>query len=423
MSKGEKTAKELLAFIDASPSRYHVIHNLVQMLKGFEPLLETEKWKIEPGKSYYVVRNDSSLIAFRVPKQDYTGVYIAASHSDSPTFKVKTNAQMKLEGQYTRLNTEKYGGMLMAPWFDRMLSVAGRVVVKEDGKFVSKLVDIDRDLLLIPSVAIHMNRNSNDGQKYDAQVDTIPLFGGNVKENCFMKMIAEAAGIKVEEILGSDLYLYLREQGKIWGAEKEFISARALDDLQCAYATMKGFVNSKKTNDKLAVCCVFDNEEVGSLTGQGADSTFLADVLQRINESLGFSPTVLKQAIGNGFMISADNAHAVHPNHPEYADPTNRPYLNKGIVIKYNAAQKYTTDAMSEAMFRDICKRCDIPVQTYTNKSNVPGGSTLGNISNRHISIRTVDLGLPQLAMHSAYETAGVEDTEYLVKAAKEFFS
>ena len=413
---------DLIDFIDASPSCYHAVANLAAMLQGYECLREEDAWKIKRGGKYYVIRKDSSMIAFRVPKKDYTGLRITAAHSDSPCFKVKTRADMVTEAHYTRLNTEKYGGMNMAMWLDRPLSVAGRVIVKEGDAYVSRLLNIDRDLLLIPSVAIHMKRDINDGFKYDAQVDTLPLLGDETAAGRLPKLVAEAAGVAEEDVLGSDLFLYTRQKGCIWGASGEYISSRALDDLQCAYGTMRGFKEAAESADTLNLCCVFDNEEVGSLTGQGADSTFLADVLERINASLGMEKEQLQRAIAAGFMISADNAHAVHPNHPEYADPTNRPFINGGIVMKFHAGQKYTTDGVSEAMFNDVCRRAGVSVQTFTNKSNMEGGSTLGNLSNRHVSIRTVDIGLPQLSMHSSYETAGTKDTEDLVRAVKTFF-
>lgn len=419
----DNSVKELLSFIDASPSCFHAVANLVNMLDGYEKLDEDKEWKLKKGGKYYIVRNDSSVIAFRIPKKDFSSVYITAAHSDSPCFRIKEKPAMVAENHYTKLNTEKYGGMIMNTWFDRPLSVAGRVIVKQRGKLVSKLVNVDKDILLIPSVAIHMNRSINDGMKYDAQVDTIPLFGDELAKGNFEDIIAKAAGVKKEDILGQDLFTYVRTPGSIWGANDEFISSRALDDLQCAFACMKGFVNAGESSDKLSLCCVFDNEEVGSMTSQGADSSFLSDTLERINEGLGFNKSHLKQAIAAGFMVSADNAHAVHPNHPEYADPTNRPYINGGIVIKIDGAKRYSTDGISEAFFRDICDRSDVPVQTFANKSNIPGGTTLGNISNSHISIKTVDIGLPQLAMHSAYETAGAKDTDYLIKAIGTFFA
>lgn len=419
----QKVSEELLDFINESPSCYHAVKNLAGMLEDYKELKEDKDWKLKAGGKYYVIRKDSSIIAFQVPKKSLKEVYITSSHSDSPTFKIKSNAAMVSEKHYTRLNTEKYGGMNMSSWLDRPLSIAGRVIIKENGEFVTRLFDVAQDLLLIPSVAIHMNRELNNGVKYDAQVDTIPLFGDENASEKLEELIATAAGVNKEEVLGTDCFLYIRNKGTVWGADSEFISSRALDDLQCAYATMRGLLATKGTEHKLNLCCVFDNEEVGSLTGQGADSTFLEDTLARIAGAMNYSQDDMLKAIAKGYMISADNAHAVHPNHPEYADPTNRPYMNGGIVIKYNAAQKYTTDAYSEAMFRDVCKRAEVPVQTFTNKSNMAGGSTLGNIANRHISIKTVDIGLPQLAMHSAYETAGVKDTAYLIDAVKEFYS
>ena len=412
----------LLDFIDGSPSVYHTIANAEAMLEGFEELKEGQPWQIKKGGSYYVKRGDSSLIAWHVPKKDYTSIRIAASHSDMPGFKVKADPEMAVEDHYVRLNTEKYGGMLMYTWFDRPLSIAGRIVTIEGGKPITKLVNIDRDLLMIPSVAIHMNRKINESFAPDAHIDTIPLFSEGKKDGTFKKLIAKAAGVKEDEILGSDLFVYCREKGRRWGAHDEFISACGLDDRQCVFATMQGFLQAKQPADMLTMCCIFHNEEVGSLTGQGADSTMLTDTLARINEALGVTKTQFLAAVANGYMISADNAHAVHPNHPEYADQTNRPYLNGGIVLKFNAAEKYTTSGESEAMFRDVCKRAGVPLQTFANRSDMAGGSTLGNIANRHLSIRTVDIGLPQLAMHSAYETAGARDTEDLIKAAKVFF-
>ena len=250
----------------------------------------------------------------------------------------------------------------------------------------------------------------------------LPLYGMSTAKDTFMETVAGAAHVSTDDILGHDLFLYNRESASIWGADEEFISAPQLDDLQCAFSSMKGFLYGEK-NNYLALHCVFDNEEVGSGTKQGAASTFLRDTLQRIHEVLGYDCEDYRIHLANSLMFSADNAHAVHPNHTDMADPTNRPYLNGGIVIKFNANQKYCTDAVSAAMFRDICKQADVPVQTFTNRSDIAGGSTLGNISNTQVALNTVDIGLPQLAMHSPYETAGVKDTEYLVRAARAFFS
>lgn len=418
----KKIVSKLIEYMDNSPSSFHAVSNLSKMLDGFTELKENEAWSVKKGGSYYVIRKDSSIIAFRIPKKEYKDIRIVASHSDSPTFKVKPNPEMPTEGHYVRLNTEKYGGMIMYSWLDRPLSVAGRVIIDKDNKRITKLINVDKDMLIIPSVAIHMNREVNDGMKFNAQIDTIPLYGDETSAETFMDEIAKEASCDKNDIIASDLFLYLRNKSTVWGRNNEYISGRALDDLQCAFTSMVSFVEAVSNSDTLSMCCIFDNEEVGSLTAQGADSTFLSDVIERINASLGYNKEVLMRAIANGYMISSDNAHAVHPNHPEYSDPTNKPFINNGIVIKYNAAQKYTTDAHSEAMFRTVCKKAKVPVQTFANKSNMAGGSTLGNLSNRHLSIKTVDIGLPQLSMHSAYETAGTKDTQYLYDAIKTFY-
>lgn len=368
-----------------------------------------------------MTRNGSALIAFAIPENDIDGYRILASHSDSPTFKIKENPEITVDDRYVKLNVERYGGMLCAPWFDRPLSVAGRVIVKEKDSFVSRLVDVDRDLVMIPNLAIHMNREANDGYKYNAQKDLLPLYGDITAKDTFLKAIAEAAGVKSEDILGHDLFLYNRQKGSIWGAHEEFVSCGRLDDLQCAFASLKGFLAGEKTQS-LAVHCVLDNEEVGSGTKQGAASTFLRDTLSRISAALGFTEEERLIQLARSFMISADNAHAVHPNYTDKADPTNRPYLNGGIVMKFNANQKYCTDGISAAMFRALCQEAEVPVQTFTNRSDMAGGSTLGNISNTQVALHTVDIGLPQLAMHSPYETAGVKDTQYLIQAAEKFF-
>ncbi|MCR5746191.1 MAG: M18 family aminopeptidase [Lachnospiraceae bacterium] len=468
----KKTAQRLLDFIDASPSCYHVIDNLKKELKGYTELNEGEEFVLEPGKGYYAVRNSSAIIAFRIPEgikdKGIDGFKISAAHSDSPAFKIKPEPEMKVEDHYVRLNTEKYGGMLMAPWLDRPLSVAGRVFTGKDGNIEEKLINVDRDLLIIPNVAIHMNREVNNGYKYDAQVDMIPLFGAKTKDDeemrsgAFDDIIASYAGVSKEEILGSDLFLYPRVKGTFLGADDEMIADRALDDLQCVYGIVHGFIGSSRgeivngeagsdgvcigeagsdeavsgeAGSYIPMCCVFDNEEVGSLTRQGADSDFLYDILYRITEAVGRIPdrdrgtrtegdtgAMFMRLMSGSFMISADNAHAVHPNHTEYADPTNRPYLNMGVVLKSNAAQKYTTDGFTYAKITALAEAAEVPLQSYTNKSNIAGGSTLGNLSGRHVSIPTADIGLPQLAMHSCYETGGTYDTGYLIRLIRQFY-
>lgn len=421
MSK--ETAKELIAFIEKSPTSFHAVKTMGDMLdrEGYIKLEEKDRWQLVPGGRYYTTRNGSALIAFSLPEGELKGFRIIASHSDSPSFKIKENPEILVENQYVKLNTEGYGGMLCAPWLDRPLSVAGRIAIKEKGKIVTRLVNIDRDLLMIPNLAIHMNREANNGYQYNLQKDLLPLFGEAAAKGTFQKILAEAAGVKEEEILGHDLFLYNRQKGTIWGAREEFVSIGRLDDLQCAFASLKGFLAGTKEKYG-AVHCVMDNEEMGSGTKQGAASTFLYDVLLRIQKGLGGDYEDYLRCVADSFMISADNAHAVHPNYTEKADPVNRPFLNKGIVIKYSANQKYCTDGFSAAVFKDICRQAGVPFQTFTNRSDMPGGSTLGNISMSQVSVNAVDIGLPQLAMHSPYETAGVEDTDYFIKAAAVFF-
>jgi M18 family aminopeptidase len=425
-SNYRNTSKELMAFIKKSPTAFHVVNNFSKMLEsaGFVKLNEMDRWEIKPNGKYYVTRNDSSIIAFCMPKnEDFYNFQIAAAHSDSPAFKIKENPEMIEDSNYVTLNVEKYGGMLMAPWLDRPLSVAGRVIIKDENTLKPVLINVDRDLCVIPNLAIHMNRDVNNGIKYNPQKDMIPLFGEISSKNKFKELIAKEADTDAEAIISIDLFVYNRELGTIWGAENEFISAPRLDDVMCAYSCINALIKSKETNkESVNVCAVFDNEEVGSTTKQGADSSFLSDVLSRISMCTGKDSEDFVRACASSFMLSADNAHAVHPNYKEKADPTNRPYMNKGIVIKYNANQKYTTDAISAAVFKEICKKAGVEVQSYVNRSDIPGGSTLGNISNSHISINTVDIGLAQLAMHSPYETAGVKDTESMIKAVKKFY-
>ena len=399
----DETNRELLAFLDHSPSAFHATANMCEMLKeaGCTRLYEGEKWKLEAGRGYYVTRNDSALIAFFIPKKDFTGFQIMASHSDSPVFKIKANAEIEVENQYVKLNVEKYGGMICSSWLDRPLSVAGRVIVRTADGIATRLVNADRDLMIIPNLAIHMNRQVNDGYAFNPQKE---------------------AGVKAEDILDTDLFLYNRMRGTLLGAEGEFLASPHLDDLQCAFSSLKGFL-AAEPKDSVAVHCVYDNEEVGSGTKQGAESTFLKDVLHRINTGMGRTGEEYLTALASSFMVSADNAHAIHPNQPDKADPTSRPYLNQGIVIKYSANQKYCTDAVSAAVFKTICEKAEVPYQVFLNRSDILGGSTLGNISGTQVALNTVDIGLPQLAMHSSYETAGSRDTAYLIEAAKVLFS
>ena len=414
---------ELFDFIEKSPNAYFVVDTMAKELKkaGYERLDEKDTWKLKAGK-YFVTRDDSSLIAFVIPKKSFKGFHILASHSDSPAFKIKPNPEMKVDKSYVKLNVEKYGGMIVSTWFDRPLSVAGRVLYETKDGVESKLVNIDRDLLMIPSLCIHMDRTANEGHKYEIQKELLPLYSGDTDGKSLKEMVAKEAKVKEKDILDTDLLLYNRQKPTAFGEKDEFIASPRLDDLQCAYGSLEGLLTASP-KEYVAVHAVFNNEEVGSETKQGAASSFLSDVIDRICEKFDYSKEERVKALSNSFMISADNAHALHPNYTEKTDPTNHPVLNGGIVIKYNANQRYTTDAVSSAYFRKLCKNVNVNVQEYVNPSDVPGGSTLGSIASARVSMNTVDIGLPQLAMHSSYETAGAKDTEYMIRMAKEFFN
>lgn len=417
-----KKTRKFMDFIDKSPSCFHGVANIIGVLeqKGYVRLEEVDEWKISLGGKYFVTRNDSSIISFQIPKKLPNGFHVIASHSDSPCFKIKEKPEIVVEDQYVKLNTEKYGGMILSTWLDRPLSVAGRVVIEEDGHLVTKLVAIEKDLVMIPNLAIHMNPKANKNTELNPQVDMLPLFGGIEAKDQFMKLIANEAGVLEEDILGTDLFLFNREKARVVGLNEDYIMAPRIDDLECAYGSLIGFLEANPV-EKIAVHVVFDNEEVGSMTKQGAASTFLKDSLQNICLGLDLENGDYRRWIANSFMISADNAHGVHPNCPEKSDPTNRPFLNGGIVIKFNGSQKYCTDACSSAYIKSLCKKNDIPVQTYTNRSDFAGGSTLGNISTMQVSLKGADIGLAQFAMHSAYETAGVRDINYLIDLTKNF--
>lgn len=412
----DKRTVGLLNYLGAAHSAYHAIDLLVRELTqaGYTRLAEEEDWDIVPGGKYFLTRNSTSLVAFRTPTGNPKGFLMSASHSDRPTLKVKENGE--LVGNYTRLAVEKYGGLLIAPWLDRPLSLAGRALIQTPEGIEGRLVDIDRDLLLIPNVAIHMNRKANDGYVWNLAVDTPPLMGDKGTAGAFQRLLEETAG---GPVLGHDLYLYVRQKPTVWGMEEEFISSQALDDLECAWCCTQGFLNAADSGS-VPVLCVFDSEEVGSCTAQGADSELLEGTLERISKGLGVNP---RRMLAQSFMVSADNAHAVHPNHPEYADPANAPVLNGGIVLKFNAGQRYTTDGLSAAIFRKVCHMANVPTQTYYNRPDISGGYTLGRISLNHVSVATADIGLPQLAMHSCYETAGVKDALYLEEAMAKYYS
>lgn len=413
--------KDLMNFLDSSVTMFHAINECEKVLKdsGYIYLPENEKWNIRAGK-YYTKRNSSSLIAFDIANGDYH-FQISAAHSDSPTFKLKDRPIIESNG-YLKLNVEAYGGMIDATWLDKPLTLAGRVMVDTGCGIETRLLYIDKDLLIIPNVPIHFNREINKGFAFNNQVDMLPVFSaGNLSEADFDKMLAKELGVKPEAILAKDLYLVNRQKATVIGYDNELISSGRLDDLECVYTSLLGFIEAMN-NDHINVFAVFDNEEVGSVTKQGAMSTFLVSTLNRINKALGKSDEDYYRAIAKSMLISCDNAHAIHPNHPELFDVKNRPVLNKGIAIKESANQKYTTDAFSRAVLKKILDKNNTPYQTFANRSDIIGGSTLGNLSNTAVSMNAVDIGLPQLAMHSAYETAGAKDVEYAIEALRAFF-
>lgn len=419
-----KKIQQLFDFIDESPTAFQAVENIEKTLeeKGFERLYEEKSWELLSGKSYYVTRNDSSVIAFSLPQKEWKGFHIVAAHCDSPAFKIKENAEMSVENAYVKLNTEKYGGMILSTWLDRPLSVAGRIFTDGIEGIQSHRVNVKEDLLVIPNLAIHMQRELNNGYVYNPQKDMLPVFSSIEGKGELLTLVAKNAGVSKESILSHDLYLYVREKGHTVGLNGEWIMSPRLDDLQCVYGAVES-IKEAEPKEYIAVSAIFDNEEVGSDTRQGAGSTFLRDVLEKIVCTIKGTSKGLQEYLSNSFLISADNAHALHPNHTEKADPTNRPVLNGGIVIKHHAQQKYTTDAYSAACIKKYCKEIGIVCQDFYNRSDMTGGSTLGNISITQAAIPSVDIGLPQWAMHSAVETAGRKDTEDFIRLCSYFFA
>ena len=417
-----QTLDRLMTYLEHSPSPFHAAASAAALLEegGFVRLEEGDAWALKPGGQYYVTRNQSSLIAFRLPGGPLTGWRMTAAHSDSPTFRVK-NDGMGGDKRYARLEVEGYGGMNCASWLDRPLTVAGRVVVRTPEGVESRLVYLDRDLLTIPSLAIHQQRDVNRGHDYNAQKDMQPLYalGGGPS---LTALLAEELGVDAGDILATDLVLCPRQAPVRIGPEGEFFQAPRIDDLGCAYATLEGFLSAKGTERFGQLYCLFDNEEVGSGTRQGAMSSFLPDVLARAALALGLGEEERRRALANSLLLSADNGHAVHPNFPEKADPENRVYPNGGVVVKLNASQKYTTTGLTAGLFRAVCQRAGVPVQVFANRADEPGGSTLGNLLSHAVSIPMVDIGMAQLAMHAAVEMAGSQDPEHLSRACTAFF-
>lgn len=408
--------RELLDFIDKCTDSWHTADTVADILskKGYTQMFEGDEWDLTPGGKYYIMRNMSSIIAFKLPDAGIKSFMITAAHGESPSFKLKPNPE-KSDKSYTRLGVEAYGGMILSSWLDRPLSVSGRALIDTGVGLKSRLVKFDRDMLIIPSLAPHLSRDKD----LNILRDMMPMYA--LTDTSFTEELSRLLAVEYEKIKGFDLMLYNRERGRIWGANKEFISAPRLDDLQCVYAIVRGFEESEKS-EAVQVCCILDNEEVGSGTKQGAKSDFLPSVIRRICDGFSLTYSDYMRTLSSSFMVSADNAHAVHPNRRDMSDSDNYPEIGKGVVIKYNASQRYTTDAVSEAIFKKICEKANVPYQVYANRSDIAGGSTLGNLAAEKLCINTVDVGLPQLAMHSAYETAGTDDTRHMISAVKEFY-
>ncbi|MBU5434275.1 M18 family aminopeptidase [Pseudoflavonifractor sp. MSJ-37] len=419
----DQQTQSIFDFLDAGVSPWHAAAESVRRLEaaGYVRLEETDRWRIAPGGRYYVTRNGSAVAAFRVPEGAVEGWRIALSHSDAPTWRIKNSGVEQAPSGCVKLETEGYGGMLMGTWLDRPLGVAGRAVVRTKEGLSSRTVHLDRDLLVIPSVAIHFDRGVNEGRRWDPQTDLQPLWG---QIGCppLEDLIAAELGVAREDLMTWDLELVTRQKAALIGPEGEFFLSPRIDDLECAGTTLEGFLQAGSTPDgTLVLWGMLDNEEVGSSSRQGAEGTFLMDTLERLLHALGQGREDLRRCAANGLVLSADNGHAVHPDHPEKSDPQNGPKLNGGVVVKINASQKYTTDAVSAALFGEICRRAGVPIQRFANRADMPGGSTLGNLQGHSLSSPMLDIGLAQLAMHSAVETAGTADIGHMIRAVRAF--
>ena len=425
-------AREVIEFIDESPSTYHVVKNCSDILdeNGFERIMPREKWEIKKGGKYFLKKSSSTIIAFTVG-EDFdvkNGFKIFGAHTDSPCFRIKPNPEIITEN-VVRLNTEVYGGPILSTWFDRPLSIAGRVIVKGENSFFPRTVKIkiDEPLLTIPNLAIHQNREVNNGVKIDKQNDVLPvisLINKNFEREGYLeRIILEKTGIKKEDIIDFDLYLYATEKGCLLGANEEFMSSPKIDNLASVYTGLIGLLEAEENQDRINIFVAFDNEEIGSATKQGADSNYLLNTLERISLALGLSRGDFLQMLESSYILSADAAHAAHPAHLGKTDPTNRGRINEGISIKISAKQKYTSDGYSIAVIKQLIEGTEIQIQPFVNESNELGGSTIGPISSTHLDIDGVDLGVPMLAMHSVRELCGIFDVFYLKELAKEFFS
>ena len=414
---------DLFEFLQEGVTPYHAAATAAAWLDaaGFTRLEEADYWNLEPGKGYYLLRNGSAVVAWRIPAHAIGGWRITASHSDAPGWKIKSDAGTN-DG-CRRLSVEGYGGMNMASWLDRPLTVAGRVLVRTADGVETRPVHFDRDLLVIPSLAIHMQRNVNKGHEYNHQIDMQPLWGPEAGRT-LTDLLCEELGVEEKDLLDRDLQLVTRQAPTQIGPDGEYFMAPRIDDLECAATTLLGFIDASAETDSACapVWAMLDNEEVGSSSRQGAQSSFLRDVLDRILESIPHSAQMEHRALANSFLLSADNGHATHPNFPAKSDPAAPVRLGGGVLLKYNASQKYTTNALSGGIFRAICEKAGVKVQTFSNRADEAGGSTLGNLQSHSLPIPMADIGLPQLAMHSAVETAAVSDAEAMVRAVTAFY-
>ena len=410
----------LLSFISESPNAFFAIDNVKKELikEGYKEVFESSPHKIKKGDKVFFIRNGSTLTALNIGKKAFPSFNVVAAHTDSPCFKIKPESDSKSD-IYNRINLAPYGGMLASTWLDRPLGIAGRVLIDKGDSIESKLVNLKDLTVMIPNLCIHFNRNANSGYEYNMAVDLQAFISQEKDGEPLKDLLVKRLKIAKEDIINFDLFTYNKEEGIVWGNDKEYISAPRLDDLECVFASLQAFKKCDNANG-INVLYLSDNEEVGSSSRQGADSDFLKTILSRVCRDLDFD---YESSIANSFLISADNAHAVHPNKASVTDANNKAYMNKGIAIKFNAAQTYTSDALSSAIFQKICKNVHVPYQFFTNRSDMRGGSTLGNILLSHISFNSVDIGLPQLAMHSSYETAGSKDLTYAIKAFEEYYS
>ena len=427
-----KQAKDLLDFIYDSPTAFHAVETVKKILdeNRFKEIKESDKWDLKSKDKYYVIKNDSSIMAFVVGDENIeeTGLRLIGAHTDAPGFRVKPNPQMISEGKYVKLNTEMYGGPIISTWYDRPLALAGKVAIKGASplKPETRLVNINKPIMIIPNIAIHMNREVNDGYKYNKQVDTLPLLGlinGKLENKDYlMDILAAELNVNKEDILHFELMPYEYEKGSLIGINEEMISSGRLDDLWMVYAGLVALLDSRDNSATKVLVCV-DNEEIGSLSAQGANSTLLNNLLERLTMGLGKNREEYYRALSNSIMISADLAHAVHPNLGDKADPTNRPVLEGGPVLKIAASGSYSTDSFNGAVFAEVCKSANVPFQKFVNRSDLRGGTTIGPVTAANLTIPVIDMGAPLIGMHSIRELATVKDNAYTIKAFTEFFS